>query len=136
MTTYSLTHDLFLYIDTDVVINNHNLSLTDLLSNISWVSSSKCKSFHINHCHVGFVYDSWNKNETFVVPNSGIFIFHVTQQFREFIKIWWNLNFSESNFFGFYEQDSLWNLLEDLPSPAAPRPTSAQVSLFNNDLIK
>jgi hypothetical protein len=34
----------------------------------------------------------------------------------------------ESNFFGFYEQDNLWNLLEDIPSPAAPAPTSAEVS--------
>ena len=107
----------------------------NFLSNVTWLSASRCKYLHRTHCHIGFVYDPWNRNTTFVVPNSGIFIFQVTQQIRTLIQTWWNFNVSESNFHGFYEQDSLWNLLEDIPSPAAPKPSADQVSLFDIDDI-
>lgn len=125
--TYASTHDVFLYLDSDAVINDHDLSLSKFLSNLSWAKPSKCKEFNINSCHVAFAYDTWNKNDSFVVPNSGIYLFQATPQFRQFLQVWWHLNMHESNFFGFYEQDSLWNLLENIPSPAARRPTTAQV---------
>ncbi len=128
--TYSSSYDLFLYLDSDAVINNHNLSIPTLLSNLSWVKPSKCKDFHIKSCHVAFAYDTWNKTDTFVVPNSGMFLFQPTIQFRQFLQLWWHLNMHESNFYGFYEQDSLWNLLEDIPSPAAREPTSDEVSFI------
>jgi hypothetical protein len=128
METYTSTHDLFLYLDSDAVINNQDLSIPALLSDISWVSPSKCKNFSVKACHAAFVYDTWKKTDMFVVPNSGLLMFRSTIQFRQFIQLWWHFNMHESNFYGWYEQDSLWNILEGIPSPAAKGPTPDQVS--------
>ena len=111
------------------MLNNHSLSIDSFFSSTSFVPPSRCHNFNINTCHVVFGYDTWRRTETFVVPNSGLFIFRPTLQFRQLVQLWWHLNMHESNFFGFYEQDSLWNILEDVPSPAAPRPSAIEVDM-------
>lgn len=127
--TYSKQYDLFLYIDSDAVISNHSIEISGFLSNVSFVSPSKCKSFNIDACHIVFGHDPWKRTPSFTVPNSGLFLFRPTLQLRQLVQLWWYLNMHESNFYGFYEQDSLWNLLEDVPSPAAPPPSPLEVIL-------
>ncbi|CAF4004250.1 unnamed protein product [Rotaria sp. Silwood1] len=128
METYSSTHDLFLYLDSDAVISNHNLSIYNFLSNISWVPTSICEEFTVNACHAALPYDTWLKSDTYVLPNSGVIFFRPTLEFRQFVQLWWHFNMHESNMAGWYEQDVLWNILQDLPSQAAPRPSKKQLA--------
>ena len=118
LTSLHTEYDWFLYLDSDVIIVNHSMSLPSYARHVRYfiLKDRGCHFFLHANCSIAFMD---NKPFTWHLPNSGMILFRKerisarpadTLAARLF-QLWWHHNRSEKNFAHDYEQSPLWNLV-------------------------
>lgn len=89
-------YDKYIYLDTDCIINNHNLSIFEYLESAKYIRKDK-------NSHITFMN---NKPWNFDMPCAGFYIFD--RDNLKMFKNWWEIDLPEYNWKHYYEQKALF----------------------------